>query len=60
MLPKGYKVDRRGRGKHIYLLGPDGETVRDKRTGMPVTFSNSPSGNWEDKVERDIKSMLEE
>lgn len=57
MLPKGFTLEHRGRGKHIHIIDPQGEVVRDKRTGMPVTFSNSPSGgNWEGKVKRDIKN----
>lgn len=58
MLPKGYTIERKGKGKHLYLIGPDGETVRDTDSGMPVTFSSTPGGNWEDKVQRDIQKAL--
>lgn len=56
MLPKGFTLEHRGRGKHIQVIDPNGNVVRDKKTGMPVTFSNSPGGNWEDKMKRDIKN----
>ena len=57
-LPKGYSLEHRGRGKHITLIGPDGDVIRDPKTGMPVTFSNSPGGDWENKVKRDIKNII--
>jgi hypothetical protein len=56
MLPKGFVLEHKN-GGHIHIIDPDGEIVRDKRTGMPISFSNSPSGgNWENKVRRDIKN----
>jgi hypothetical protein len=57
MLPVGYTIQHKG--KHLHILDPIGNIVRDYKTGMPIAFSNSPSGRtWESKVLRDIKKYI--
>jgi len=60
IIPKGYELERSGRGKHIRIICPDGSVLRDKITGMPVTISSSPSGKWESRVKRDIERATKE
>lgn len=60
LIPKGYELERSGRGKHIRIICPDGSILRDKISGMPITISSSPSGSWENRVKRDIERAIKE
>ncbi len=60
ILPKGFTTARSGRGKHIRIVCPDGEILRDKNTNMPITISSTPAGsNWENRIKHSLEKVIE-